>query len=102
MKRSGAAALDSVALACRATAGGGKPVITAQAASRIARACLAVSGTTGQGRRDALPYASFLLPPGASSANDGVARMVACMNRGLSGYRYEMMSLSEQSAPTAD
>lgn len=91
-----------MAVAGCATTRGDKPVLTARAAGRIARACHAVSGKTNQGVHDALPYASFVLPQGASSADDGVAPMVSCLHRELSAYRHAMMSLAEQPGAAAD
>lgn len=94
-KRITVAALGVVALAACTTTRGEKPVLTASAAKAIARACHAVSGTIGHDRHSALPSAQFVLPPGASSAGDRVAPMVACLGAQLAAYRYERMSLDE-------
>lgn len=94
-KRITVAALGVVALAACTTTRGEKPVLTASAAKAIARACHAVSGTIGHDRQSALPSAQFVLPPGASSAGDRVAPMVACLGARLAAYRYETMSLDE-------
>jgi hypothetical protein len=94
-KRITVTALGVVVLAGCATTPREKPVLTATAAKAIARSCHAVSGTIGHDHHSELPSAQFVLPPGASSADDHVAPMVACLSTRLAAYRYGMMSFGE-------
>jgi len=91
--------LAALSLAGCATSRSEKPLLTATASARIASRCDVLRSEFHPGGRS-LPYATFILKPGQSSAPDGPSPTLRCLDAGLAAYRHRCISFREDPPPT--